>query len=486
MTLSLTDPFSNNTTAPAWVGVTVASGGSGSTGNVYLAETPEHFSYDADGNLTNDGRWSYTWDAENRLTGMAANTAVGPQYQIAFAYDAKGRRIQKTVTNGSSVNTVDLLYDGWNLLAELQANHTLVRSYVWGNDLSGSIQGAGGVGGLLEVSYSGGSVTNCFAAFDGNGNVAALVKTTDGTSVANYEYGPFGEVIRSTGPMAKVNPMRFSTKYQDDESDLFYYGYRYYKPSAGTWLSRDPYTESGGINLYSYVNNAPTISIDPLGKTTRSGGSIALNPTDVTFEGKKIGSVQAWKNTSAGTDYDAMWMELDKDPGCPTCKWTQFTTRHQYDSTGKEGSSWLPMYMVYCRQMGLRYLDVLASDGNWWWGIHSSDANVEAMWDQPSGYFNDQWVKYVGNFDSFLICQTSETDCNGNTTVKWKPAFQVTWSATQTKSDSVVDNTRVYDVSHGGSITTLPAWANIPQWLWGNDYDNGKPGGARFVANPTF
>lgn len=61
--------------------------------------------------------------------------------------------------------------------------------------------------------------------------------------------GPFGEVIRSTGPIAKVNPIRFSTKYQDDESDLLYYGFRYYKPSTGTWVSRDPLTEPGFYSL---------------------------------------------------------------------------------------------------------------------------------------------------------------------------------------------------------------------------------------------
>ena len=89
------------------------------------------------------------------------------------------------------------------------------------------------------------STTNCFPAFDGNGNVAALVNAADGTVAANYDYGPFGEVIRATGPMAKVNPFRFSTKYQDDESDLLYYGYRYYKPSTGTWPNRDPFGELG-------------------------------------------------------------------------------------------------------------------------------------------------------------------------------------------------------------------------------------------------
>lgn len=255
----------NNTAAPAWLGAMVASGGGSTTGNVYLAQTPERFSYDADGNLTGDGRWTYSWDAENRLIGMAVNTAAGPAYQLAFAYDARGRRIQKAVTIGIAVTATDFLYDGWNLLAELQPNNTLIRSYVWGSDLSGAMQGAGGVGGLLEVSYHGNSTTNCFPAFDGNGNLAALVNAADGTVAANYEYGPFGEVIRATGPMAKANPIRFSTKYDDDESDLLYYGYRYYKPSTGTWLNKDLFGESGGANLSSFIGNDPIDETDYLG-----------------------------------------------------------------------------------------------------------------------------------------------------------------------------------------------------------------------------
>ena len=53
--------------------------------------------------------------------------------------------------------------------------------------------------------------------------------------------GPFGEVLRATGPMAKANPFRFSTKYQDDETDLLYYGYRYYSASTGRWMSSGPH-----------------------------------------------------------------------------------------------------------------------------------------------------------------------------------------------------------------------------------------------------
>ncbi len=58
--------------------------------------------------------------------------------------------------------------------------------------------------------------------------------------------GPFGELIRSSGPMATNNPLRFSAKFQDDETGLLYYGCRYFTASTGRWLSRDPIEERGG------------------------------------------------------------------------------------------------------------------------------------------------------------------------------------------------------------------------------------------------
>ena len=87
-------------------------------------------------------------------------------------------------------------------------------------------------------------------------------------SFKRHEYGPFGELIRATGPMAKVNPFRFSTKYQDDETGLVYYGYRYYDPGTGRWLSRDPIEEKGGLNLYACATNNLVNHIDVLGRCT--------------------------------------------------------------------------------------------------------------------------------------------------------------------------------------------------------------------------
>jgi RHS repeat-associated protein len=271
------------------VGVLKDAGGhqrdivSSCTGSVFVAQSPEQFTYDADGNLTGDGRWAYTWDAENRLVGIAPANGGWPQ--IALTYDYLGRRASRQdvypVQPSWGLPMTWFVYDGWNLVQAITSIPGTMsfnfQSYVWGLDLSGSEQGAGGIGGLLAVNAGTtgtlGANTNGthFVAYDGNGNVAALVDAgnqtddTGGTISAQYEYGPSGELICSTGPMAKDNPFRFSTKYQNDETDLLYYGYRYYQPSTGRWLSRDPIAEGGGANLYECDGNNAIKNTDSLG-----------------------------------------------------------------------------------------------------------------------------------------------------------------------------------------------------------------------------
>jgi len=110
-------------------------------------------------------------------------------------------------------------------------------------------------------------------AYDGNGNIKGLVNAADGTISARYDYGPFGELIRQTGPMSKANPIRFSTKFTDDETDLLYYGYRYYNPSTGRWLSRDPIVQFGGGNLYGMVGNNAISQFDLFGLKDYKVGS---------------------------------------------------------------------------------------------------------------------------------------------------------------------------------------------------------------------
>ena len=252
------------------------------TGNVYLPQTPEAFAHDADGNLTQDGRWDYTWDGENRLIALQTRSAVlasgVPEQRLEFAYDPQSRRISKTVSNKvsgawSRIVAQRFLYDGWNLLAILNPQSSIVQSFAWRQDLSGSLQGAGGVGGLLWVGDAttiNGQPSAHAACYDGNGNVTALVNFSDASLSARYECGPFGEPIRLTGVMADANALRFSTKLTDAETGMLYYGYRFYYPSIGRWLNRDPIDEKGGVNLYGFLSNDPLDYIDTDGRFTGS------------------------------------------------------------------------------------------------------------------------------------------------------------------------------------------------------------------------
>jgi len=104
-----------------------------------------------------------------------------------------------------------------------------------------------------------------FVAYDGNGNVAGLFAASDGSNTARYEYGPFGEPLRNTGPLAAANPVRWSTKVTDDESGLVYYGYRYYISATGRWLNRDPMSENWGLNLYCMLDGDSVNGVDVLG-----------------------------------------------------------------------------------------------------------------------------------------------------------------------------------------------------------------------------
>ncbi|MGO8700603.1 MAG: RHS repeat-associated core domain-containing protein, partial [Limisphaerales bacterium] len=202
------------------------------------------------------------------------NAPGGSKMQLGFSYDYQGRRIAKVVStnNGSAYvgeSTNYYVHDGWNCVAICNPSLALLDSFLWGSDLSGNPQRAGGVGGLISMTvYGGTNAGTYFYSYDGNGNATALVNATNGATVAHYEYGPFGEVIRATGPMAKLNPFRFSTKYDDDESDFLCFGYRFYNPSTGRWLSRDPAEEEGGLNLYAACQNDCVGGSDLLGLWT--------------------------------------------------------------------------------------------------------------------------------------------------------------------------------------------------------------------------
>jgi RHS repeat-associated protein len=109
---------------------------------------------------------------------------------------------------------------------------------------------------------------------DGNGNVMGLQGlggAKDGQTVARYDYDAFGNRITNTAPELgeDVCPFGFSTKLTDGETGLVYYGYRYYSPELGSWLSRDPIEEEGGTLLYGMLGNDLVNQVDVLGNARK-------------------------------------------------------------------------------------------------------------------------------------------------------------------------------------------------------------------------
>jgi RHS repeat-associated protein len=264
---SLTLPTDDNYSTNALNQYTVAVG-------VALPVTPAPAPHDQDGNLRFDGGVNkdnqpreYLWDAENRQIEVknAAGTTIEKN-----VFDSGSRRI---ATTANGVTTV-FLYEGFNCIAEYELNiqnssFNIVKTRLWGTDLSGTLQGAGGVGGLLSESHiSNPQSPIYYPTYDGNGNVSEYLKA-DGDVSVHFEYDPFGNTVVNTDTSNQF-AYRFSTKPLDFVTGLYYYTYRYYDPVTGRWPSRDPIEEQGGINLYGFVGNDGVNRFDVLGLCDKS------------------------------------------------------------------------------------------------------------------------------------------------------------------------------------------------------------------------
>jgi RHS repeat-associated protein len=201
-----------------------------------------------------------------------ATSAGFPNRELEFVYDWQGRRIAKKVTEGTFVKHYRFLYKGWNPVTEWTATGanpvnsiSLRQACLWGLDLSGTPQGAGGVGGLLLITNHSALITSYYPAFDGNGNIIAWTASNSDT-LQRIDYDPFGNIVTREGTSGFEAPAwGFSTKYQDRETGLLYYGHRFYDPITGRWPSRDPIEENGGVNLYGFVRNDGINRLDYLG-----------------------------------------------------------------------------------------------------------------------------------------------------------------------------------------------------------------------------
>jgi RHS repeat-associated protein len=230
------DPVGNRLSSLAVPSYTINN-----SNEVIAAGSSSSYTYDNDGNTLSKtdstGTTTFTWDFENRLT------SVHPpgQTTVTFKYDPFGRRIQK----GTSV----YLYNGANLIEEVDTGTNIVARYVFGTGIDEPL--AAYRGAMWE-----------FYQADGLGSITSL-STNPGTVSDSFVYDSFGNVASSTGVF--VQPFRYTGREWDAETGLYYYRARYYDPAVGRFLNEDPIGFKGGNNFYAYVGNNPQNWADPSG-----------------------------------------------------------------------------------------------------------------------------------------------------------------------------------------------------------------------------
>jgi RHS repeat-associated protein len=207
--------------------------------------TGRSFSYDADGEVLSDGVRKYTWDAENRLLTI---TEISSGHLTTFTYDGNGRRVGITETTGGSSTTTNYLWCG-SVLCSAYAGGSTVALYP----------------GFGEVRYSGGTATDYFYNTDHLGTVTSMTNAA-GATVGTLATDAFGLTLSSSGTAPTFGYAgMFLHQPTSSIPPLYLTLNRAYDPYSGTWLSRDPSGEAGGLNLYGYVSESPTNGVDLIG-----------------------------------------------------------------------------------------------------------------------------------------------------------------------------------------------------------------------------
>jgi RHS repeat-associated protein len=253
------------------------------------------WSYDADGNLTNDERNSYSYDAEGRITTLNG----APTYM----YDAEGLRVAK-LGSGGAVATSYLLGPDGEQVTELNASGGWVHSNAW-------------AGGRLLATYEGAAGphpnTYHFHLTDWLTTQRMQTNAAGNAEEECYSY-PFGDGLTCTGSDATEH--HFTSKMRDTESGLDYFGARYLNSNLGRFMTPDwaakpaavPYATFGNpqsLNLYGYVRGNPNLSIDADGHV--DWGEVMQGVTSFfTALTGKVGAgpgVEAGLSSKAGENY---------------------------------------------------------------------------------------------------------------------------------------------------------------------------------------
>lgn len=227
--------------------------------NQLISDGISRYSYDANGNLvkkiTGEEVVNYAYDAINRLIAVEDATR-----KTTYRYDANHRRLESHhyVRDDDDDSSWQhqackrYLYQGDNEIGMCDEHGVIQELRILGLS-RGAENGA-----AIAIELSG----NAYAPIhDHNGNVVCLIDSATSQVAESYRYTAFGEEQAASAR----NPWRFSSKRTDSETGLVYFGNRYYDPTTGRWLTRDPLGNVDGPNLYAFLENNPLCNFDCFG-----------------------------------------------------------------------------------------------------------------------------------------------------------------------------------------------------------------------------
>jgi RHS repeat-associated protein len=233
------------------------------------------YSWDGNGNMTGAGNRSFTYDLANRTL---STTDAGQT--VTYSYDGDGKRLSGTVS-GQSPSATTYVWDiNWplnQLIRESDGSGSLRRRYIHGNDL---------------ISMTSGGA-DYFFHHDRLGSVTNITSSA-GAEQWTYIYEPFGSLRSSTmvDPGAPPNLMRFTGGLFDSETAQYHLRARQYDSALGRFTAIDPLPPNAFdpyVSAYIYVNNRPTVLVDPTGMTGFGlDGQHVENIAEAIWDGIKV------------------------------------------------------------------------------------------------------------------------------------------------------------------------------------------------------
>jgi RHS repeat-associated protein len=302
--------------------------------------------YDANGNTLTTGGKTFTYDAENHLTGMTAGGTT-----VSIIYDAFGNRVAKTVNGVTTKYLVedDVNPTGYPQVTDELTGGAVTRTYTYGLQRISQNQ-------IISSTW-----TPSFYGYDGTGSVRQLTNSV-GAVTDTYEYDAFGNEVNHTG--TTPNNYLYRGEQYDQDLGLYYLRARYYNPLTGRFVNRDPsngiITDPKTLHKYVYANGDPVNLKDPTGRDAEVAdglliGEIAI-PTEVAEAALAV-AVACVLNTAADILGIAAEGEIPiPEPAkctatckkVPDCDPPVGTTCMQMD-TGHEHNGWDPHYHLWKR-----------------------------------------------------------------------------------------------------------------------------------------